>query len=121
VLLIVGLLIWGWAVDRSLRWWLWPTALLGLPIALVPCLFILAAVGIIWLIDAGAAVAAAARGERPADDLDEDEKESAPWRIGPIVIPSPTPTRIPGPRLGEILSFWLTRLTRFGRSSSTGT
>lgn len=102
VLLIVGLLIWGSAVDRSLRWWLWPTALLGLPIALLPCLLILAAVGIIWLIDAGAAVAAAARGERPADDLDDDEKEAAPSRIGPIVIPSPTPTRIPGPRLWEL-------------------
>jgi hypothetical protein len=49
---------WGLAVDPTLRWWLWPTALLGLPIALVPALFIFLAAALVWFIDVGAEAAA---------------------------------------------------------------
>lgn len=54
VLLLTGLL-WGAAVDRSLWGWLWPTALIGLPIALLPIGLILLAVLLVRLIDEGAA------------------------------------------------------------------
>jgi hypothetical protein len=57
VLTIAGF-AWGLAVDRTLRWWLWPTALLGLPIAMVPALFIFVAAALVWFIDVGAEAAA---------------------------------------------------------------
>jgi Protein of unknown function (DUF1353) len=49
---------WGLTVDPTLRWWLWPTAVLGLPIALIPGLFIFLATALVWLIDVGAEAAA---------------------------------------------------------------
>jgi Protein of unknown function (DUF1353) len=63
LLIIAGVLTiagfaWGLAVDRTLRWWLWPTALLGLPIALTPALFIFVAATLVWFIDVGAEAAA---------------------------------------------------------------
>ena len=54
VLLFTGLL-WGRAVDDSLTWWLWPTALIGLPIALLPVGLIFASVYLVKFIDTGAA------------------------------------------------------------------
>jgi hypothetical protein len=54
VLLLLGLL-WGVAVDPSLRGWLWPTALIGLPIAMFPVGLIFVSVYLVRLIDEGAA------------------------------------------------------------------
>lgn len=56
VLMLVGPL-WGLAVDPSLRWWLWPTATMGLPIALIPVGLIFLSTGLVWFIDLGAALA----------------------------------------------------------------
>jgi hypothetical protein len=53
--------LWGLWVDPTLRGWLWPTALIALPIAVVPVLLILAAIRLVWLIDLGAALAAMRR------------------------------------------------------------
>ena len=57
VLTLIGPL-WGLWVDPTLRGWLWPTALIALPIAIVPVLLILVAIRLVWLIDLGAAIAA---------------------------------------------------------------
>jgi hypothetical protein len=54
-------LIWGLAVDPTLRMWLWPTAMIGLPIAMLPVLLIFLSIGLVLCIDFGAAVAAARR------------------------------------------------------------
>jgi hypothetical protein len=50
--------LWGLWVDPTLRGWLWPTALIALPIAVVPVLLIFVAIRLVWLIDLGAAIAA---------------------------------------------------------------
>ena len=60
VLMLLGLL-WGGAVDPTLRMWLWPTALIGLPLAMAPVVLIVVSVGLVWFIDLGAAIAAAPR------------------------------------------------------------
>jgi len=60
VLTLVGPL-WGLWVDPTLRGWLWPTAVIGLPLAVVPALLILAALVLVWLIDLGAAITASQR------------------------------------------------------------
>jgi hypothetical protein len=52
---------WGLAVDPTLRWWLWPTAMIGLPIALLPVGLIFLSSGLVWSIDLGAAIAKARR------------------------------------------------------------
>ncbi|HSI97037.1 MAG TPA: DUF1353 domain-containing protein [Gaiellaceae bacterium] len=65
-LTVVGPL-WGFWVDPTLRGWLWPTAVIALPLALVPAILILAALVLVWLIDLGAAIAAAPR----TDELGE--------------------------------------------------
>jgi hypothetical protein len=57
VLAVLGPL-WGFYVDPSLRWWLWPTSLIGLPISLLPVVLIFVAVFFVWCIDFGAMVAA---------------------------------------------------------------
>jgi hypothetical protein len=59
-LLLLGLL-WGRAVDPSLRMWLWPTATIGLPVAMLPVLLIFLSIALVWFIDVGAAIAAASR------------------------------------------------------------
>jgi hypothetical protein len=59
-LMLLGLL-WGGAVDPTLRMWLWPTALIGLPLAMLPVVLIALSVGFVWFIDFGAAIAAAPR------------------------------------------------------------
>jgi Protein of unknown function (DUF1353) len=53
--------LWGLWVDPTLRGWLWPTALIGLPIAVIPVILILVAIRLVWLIDLGAAIAVALR------------------------------------------------------------
>jgi hypothetical protein len=60
LLTVIGL-IWGLAVDPTLRMWLWPTAMIGLPIAMLPVLLIFLSTGLILCIDFGAAIAAAQR------------------------------------------------------------
>ncbi len=57
--------LWGLAVDPNLRWWLWPTASMGLPIALIPVGLIFVSSGLVWFIDLGAAIAKTRR--RPPD------------------------------------------------------
>jgi hypothetical protein len=94
VLMLVGP-IWGIAVDRKLWGWLWPTALIGFPFAVVPGALTFVTAQIVRVLDFGAAVAARLKGERPATDLDADEQETAPRHIGGVLIPSPTPTTIP--------------------------
>ena len=69
VLTLVGPL-WGLWVDPTLRGWLWPTALIALPIAVVPAALNLVAIVLVWLVDLGASLAACLRktpggGERP--------------------------------------------------------
>jgi Protein of unknown function (DUF1353) len=59
-LVLVGLL-WGLGIDRTLSWWLWPTAIIGLPIALIPLGLVFLSVALVWLIDLGASLAAALR------------------------------------------------------------
>ena len=55
---------WGRVVDRTLRWWLWPTVLLGLPIALLPVMLILIAVALVGALDVGAQIAKVFAGEK---------------------------------------------------------
>jgi hypothetical protein len=62
--------LWGLWVDPTLRGWLWPTALIALPIAVVPVALILLAIVLVWLVDLGASLAACLRktpggGDRP--------------------------------------------------------
>ena len=59
-LMLLGLL-WGGAVDPRLRMWLWPTGLIGLPVAALPIAVIVVSIAIVWFIDLGAAIAAAPR------------------------------------------------------------
>jgi hypothetical protein len=59
-LTIVGPL-WGLWVDPTLRGWLWPTAAIGLPLAVVPAVLILVALLLVWFVDLGAALTAAQR------------------------------------------------------------
>jgi hypothetical protein len=58
--MLLGLL-WGGAADPTLRMWLWPTALIGLPLAMLPVVLIVLSVGFVWFIDFGAAISAAPR------------------------------------------------------------
>jgi Protein of unknown function (DUF1353) len=55
---------WGLAVDRTLRWRLWPTALVGLPIAAIPVGLIFLSILLVWFVDLGASIAAAASKDR---------------------------------------------------------
>ena len=68
---------WGGFVDRTLRWWLWPTVLLGLPIALMPVALILIAVVLVGALDVGAQLA------------------KTVLRREPFRWPSPAPRRMP--------------------------
>ncbi len=56
--------VWGLAVDETLRWRLWPTALVGLPIAAIPVGLIFLSIVLVWFIDLGASIAASLSGER---------------------------------------------------------
>jgi hypothetical protein len=60
VLTVIGL-VWGLAVDPTLRMWLWPTSMIALPIAVLPVLLIFLSIGLVLCIDFGAAIAAARR------------------------------------------------------------
>jgi Protein of unknown function (DUF1353) len=51
--------VWGGAVDPTLKHWLWPTAVIGLPVAVLPLALIFAAVAVVLAVDVGAALAAA--------------------------------------------------------------
>jgi hypothetical protein len=53
--------LWGLWVDPTLRGWLWPTALIALPIAAIPVALILLAIVLVWLVDLGASLAASLR------------------------------------------------------------
>lgn len=50
--------VWGFAVDRTLRWRLWPTAIVGLPIAAIPVGLIFLSIVLVWFVDLGASLAA---------------------------------------------------------------
>jgi Protein of unknown function (DUF1353) len=56
--------VWGLAVDRMLRWRLWPTALVGLPIAAIPVGLIFLSILLVWFVDLGASIAASFSEER---------------------------------------------------------
>jgi hypothetical protein len=56
--------VWGLAVDQTLRWRLWPTALVGLPIAAIPVGLIFLSILLVWLVDLGASIAASFSEER---------------------------------------------------------
>lgn len=66
VLTVVGPL-WGLWVDPMLRGWLWPTAVLALPLAVIPVALIFAALVLVWLIDLGAAITASQRKDREGE------------------------------------------------------
>jgi hypothetical protein len=69
VLTLLGPL-WGLWVDPTLRGWLWPTALIGLPLAVVPAVLIVVALLLIWLIDFGAAISASQRKTPAGEERD---------------------------------------------------
>jgi hypothetical protein len=50
--------VWGLAVDRTLRWRLWPTSIVGLPIAGIPVALIFLSILMVWLVDLGASISA---------------------------------------------------------------
>lgn len=56
--------VWGLAVDRTLRWRLWPTAIVGLPIAAIPLGLIFLSIVLVWFVDLGASIAASFSEER---------------------------------------------------------
>ena len=75
--------LWGLAVDPTLRWWLWPTAAIGLPIALVPVGLIFLSSGLVWFIELGAAVA---RSQRRAPDGTRERFERPRFRPGRLAL-----------------------------------
>ena len=75
---------WGLAAaDRALWRWLWPTALIGLPIAALPVGLIFLSVYLVGLIDVGAAVTRA---------LQTDERTGKRYRLE---LPDVKPTQFP--------------------------
>jgi hypothetical protein len=54
---------WGAFVAKDLRNWLWPTSVIGLPIAAIPVALIFAALFFVLCIDLGAWISAKARGK----------------------------------------------------------
>jgi hypothetical protein len=81
VLVLLGH-VWGLAVDRTLRWRLWPTALVGLPIAAIPVGLIFLSIVLVWFIDLGAAIAATPsqdRGRRRGFELPGFEPSRKPF------------------------------------------
>ncbi len=56
--------VWGLAVDRTLRWRLWPTALVGLPISAIPVGLIFLSIVLVWFVDLGASIAASPSKDR---------------------------------------------------------
>jgi hypothetical protein len=81
VLVLLGH-VWGFAVDRTLRWRLWPTALVGLPIAAIPVGLIFLSIVLVWFIDLGAAIAATPsqdRGRRRGFELPGFEPSRKPF------------------------------------------
>jgi hypothetical protein len=75
-LMVLGPL-WGLFVAKPLRWWLWPTSVIGLPISLLPVALILVAVFLVWCIDFGAMLA------------------KWLWHDGAFDVPGIKPTRVP--------------------------
>jgi hypothetical protein len=74
ILTLIGPL-WGMWVDATLRGWLWPTALIALPLALVPAALILIAIALVWVIDFGAAIAVALRRKERGQPLEVEVPE----------------------------------------------
>jgi uncharacterized protein DUF1353 len=79
VLLLLGL-VWGLAAHRSLRGWLWPTALIGLPIALFPVGLIFVSVYLVRLIDEGAARVRATQTDEQGQPLVYKKPDIKPTR-----------------------------------------
>ena len=74
--------VWGLAVDRTLRWRLWPTALIGLPIAAIPVGLIFLSIVLVWFVDLGASIAASPsqdRGRRRGFELPGFEPSRRPF------------------------------------------
>jgi hypothetical protein len=82
LLMLLGPL-WGLAVDPTLRWWLWPTATIGLPIALLPVGLIFCSSGLVWFIDLGAAIA---KTRRRAPDGSRQQFEMPRARPGKLAL-----------------------------------
>jgi hypothetical protein len=74
---------WGFAVDPTLRGWLWPTATIGLPIALIPVGLIFFSSLLVWFIDFGAALA---KSRRRAPDGSRQAFERPPLRPGRVAL-----------------------------------
>jgi hypothetical protein len=81
-LMLIGPL-WGFFVDPTLRGWLWPTAVIGLPIAMIPFGLIVAATFLVWLIDLGASIALAFRRKAAGKDFEIDVPTFEPTRARP--------------------------------------
>jgi Protein of unknown function (DUF1353) len=74
--------VWGLAVDPTLRWRLWPTALIGLPIAAIPVGLIFLSILLAWFVDLGASIAASPsndRGRRRGFELPGFEPSRKPF------------------------------------------
>jgi Protein of unknown function (DUF1353) len=80
LLLFLGLL-WGLKVDRSLWGWLWPTALIGLPIAMIPVLLIFLSVRLVRFIDIGAARVRALQRDADGNLIGYHEPDVKPTRF----------------------------------------
>jgi hypothetical protein len=78
-LLLLGVL-WGFGVHHSLRGWLWPTALIGLPIALIPVGLIFIAVFLVRAIDEGAARVRARQKNDQGERIGYQKPEIKPTR-----------------------------------------
>jgi hypothetical protein len=81
ILVVVGF-FWGLKTGPPFRWWLWPTTLLGLPIALIPVLLILLAAWLILCLDIGAAAAAAPRKDQHGRRRGFETPQFNPFRVG---------------------------------------
>jgi hypothetical protein len=74
-------LLWGAAVDPQLRMWLWPTTMIGLPVALLPVGVILVAVRLVWFIDIGAAITASFRTDQYGNPRGFELPKIGPYRV----------------------------------------
>lgn len=79
-LLLLGL-PWGAMVDRSLWGWLWPTALIGLPIAMIPVVFIFMSVYLVRFIDVGAARVRARQKDENGNPIGYQKPDVKPTRF----------------------------------------
>jgi hypothetical protein len=78
LLLLLNGPVWGAGVDRSLWGWLWPTALIGLPVAAMPLVLIFASVYLVRAIDRGAARVRALQKDETGARIGYDEPDVKP-------------------------------------------